>query len=493
MTYSGPFTAIFRQQLETEWREKIESLGIILRPNISMKDLLEDPVTTKMWAAASLPNDDLSIENGIIMFGSRRWPLMIDPQNQANKFIKIFGKDSSENGLDVYKMSDSTLLRNLEVAIQYGKWVLIENVGEELDPALEPILLKQVEKGYLRLGDKSIQWSDQFKFLMTSTLPNPHYSPETSVKVTILNFAITPFGLEEQMLNQFVGQEMPELQKKKDAIVTQNAQAAKTLVDIEDSILTGLTKNENIGDILEDDELIIILDESKRTSDDIKVRMAESEITEKEIDRTREVFRPVAFRASVLFFTIIDLAVIDPMYQYSLQWFANLFGAGVDNSPKSNDPPVRIKNLNDYFTLQLYDNVCRSLFEKDKLLFSLILTVQILFGDKKLDRGEWRYFLAGPTGAIDIPANPTDWLGDLEFAETYKQIYGMSQLDSLKGFDKFFMENSKEFQTLFDSNEPQNLPLPGGWSDKLDYFQEMIVLKSIRPDKIALAVQNFVI
>ena len=227
--------------------------------------------------------------------------------------------------------------------------------------------------------------------------------------------------------------------------MTQNAQAAKTLVDIEDSILNGLTKNENIADILEDDELIIILDESKRTSDDIKVRMAESEITEKEIDRTRELFRPVAFRASVLFFTIIDLAVIDPMYQYSLQWFANLFGSSVNNSPKSNDPPVRIKNLNDYFTLSLYENVCRSLFEKDKLLFSLILTVQILFGDKKMDRTEWRYFLSGPTGAIDIPANPTDWLGDLEFAETYKQLYCMSQLDSLKGFDKFFMENSKEF------------------------------------------------
>jgi dynein heavy chain len=79
MSYAGPFTAIFRQQLETEWRDKIESLGVILRPGISMKDLLEDPVTTKMWAAASLPNDDLSIENGIIMFGSRRWPLMIDP------------------------------------------------------------------------------------------------------------------------------------------------------------------------------------------------------------------------------------------------------------------------------------------------------------------------------------------------------------------------------------------------------------------------------
>ena len=59
--------------------------------------------------------------------------------------------------MDVFKMSDPQLLRNLELGIQYGKWVLIENVGEELDPALEPILLKQVDKsGQLRLGEKSI-------------------------------------------------------------------------------------------------------------------------------------------------------------------------------------------------------------------------------------------------------------------------------------------------------------------------------------------------
>jgi len=149
---------------------------------------------------------------------------------------------------------------------------------------------------------------------MTTTLPNPHYSPETSVKVTILNFAITPFGLEEQMLNQFVGQEMPELQKKKDTIVQQNAQAAKSLVEAEDAILTGLTKNEEIAKILEDDELIVVLDESKRTSDEIKARMKESEETERDIDTTRELYRPVAYRASLLFFAIVDLASIDPMY-----------------------------------------------------------------------------------------------------------------------------------------------------------------------------------
>lgn len=71
-----------------------------------MKQLLEDPVKIKIWTAATLPNDNLSIENAIIMFKSRRWPLMIDPQNQANKFIKNLGKDESESALDVFKMSD---------------------------------------------------------------------------------------------------------------------------------------------------------------------------------------------------------------------------------------------------------------------------------------------------------------------------------------------------------------------------------------------------
>jgi len=81
VAYSGPFTALFRQELEEEWRQGINARGVAVMEGISMKKIMEDPVTTKLWTAASLPNDDLSIENGIIMFGSRRWPLMIDPQN----------------------------------------------------------------------------------------------------------------------------------------------------------------------------------------------------------------------------------------------------------------------------------------------------------------------------------------------------------------------------------------------------------------------------
>ena len=285
-----------------------------------------------MWGVAGLPSDNLSVENGIIMFGSRRWPLMIDPQTQANKFIKKLGSVTEGIQLDVFKLSESNLIRVLELAIQFGRWVLLENIGEEIDPALEPILLQQkVKQGnswMIKLGERSIQYNDNFKFFMTTTIPNPHYSPETSVKVTILNFSITPVGLEEQMLNLLVLLEMPELQEKKTQIVEDNARFAAILYDLEDKILAALSEK-TVAQLLDTDDLIDLLADSQKTSTEIATRQAESKITEKEIDVKREAFRPVAFRSQLLFFGIIDLNIIDPMYQYSLQWFQNLFKSSV--------------------------------------------------------------------------------------------------------------------------------------------------------------------
>lgn len=70
-------------------------------------------------------------------------PLMIDPQGQANKWIK---NSEKENQLSVIKLSDSDYMRTLENCIQFGTPLLLENVGEELDPSLEPLLLRQTFK-----------------------------------------------------------------------------------------------------------------------------------------------------------------------------------------------------------------------------------------------------------------------------------------------------------------------------------------------------------
>ena len=119
------------------------------------------------------------------------------------------------------------------------------------------------------------------------------------------------------MLNLLVLQELPELQEKKNQIVEDNAKSAKILYNIEDTLLAELS-GKTVAALLENDDLIEKLAESKTTSTEIAKNQAESKITEKEIDFTRESFRSVAFRAQLLFFCIVDLNIIDPMYQYSL-------------------------------------------------------------------------------------------------------------------------------------------------------------------------------
>ena len=68
--------------------------------------------------------------------------------------------------------------------------VLLENIAEELDPILEPLLLKQTFKQggslCIKLGDSTIEYSNDFRFYMTTKLRNPHYLPETAVKVSHL-------------------------------------------------------------------------------------------------------------------------------------------------------------------------------------------------------------------------------------------------------------------------------------------------------------------
>lgn len=79
------------------------------------------------------------------------------------------------------------------------------------------------------------------------------------------------------------------------------------------------------GNILEDETAIKILSSSKVLSEEISAKQEIAVQTEKDIDETRNGYRPVAIHSSILFFCISDLANIEPMYQYSLTWFINLY------------------------------------------------------------------------------------------------------------------------------------------------------------------------
>lgn len=160
-----------------------------------------------------LPTDNVSCENGILVTKAERWGLCIDPQEQANKWIRNMLKNDN---LILTKFGTKNFLRNLQTGVANGNPVLIEDLDEYIDPSIDPVLLKQqydVEGGFkeIKLGDK-FNYDEEFKLFMTTKRPNPHYPPETCIKVTLINFTVTFAGLEEQLLGDVVVKERPDIE-----------------------------------------------------------------------------------------------------------------------------------------------------------------------------------------------------------------------------------------------------------------------------------------
>uniref|UniRef100_A0A8C3KFB9 Dynein axonemal heavy chain 3 n=1 Tax=Calidris pygmaea TaxID=425635 RepID=A0A8C3KFB9_9CHAR len=487
VAYLGAFTVDYRLKCQKQWQVLCNEKNIPCSSDFSLSNTLGDPVKIRAWQIAGLPIDSFSIDNGIIVSNSRRWALMIDPQRQANKWVKNMEKN---NKLSVIKLSDTHYVRTLENAIQLGTPVLLENIGEELDAFIEPILLKLTFKQqgveYMKLGENVIEYSKDFRFYMTTRLRNPHYLPEVAVKVCLLNFMITPLGLQDQLLGIVAAEEKPELEEKKNKLIIESAANKKQLKEIEDKILEILSHSE--GNILEDETAINILSSSKELSEEISEKQKIASVTEMQIDSTRMGYKPVAVHSAVVFFCISDLENIEPMYQYSLIWFINLYVQSIAKSKKSEDLEERIKNITKHFTISIYNNVCRSLFEKDKLLFSFLLTVGIMKGKDQIDDDVWRFLLTGGV-ALDNPhPNPApDWLSDKSWAELVRA----SSLTNLHGLMEHVKENFSKWKVIYDSVRPHEEAFPDAWNTLMG-LDRMVILRCLRPDKIIPAVQEFI-
>ncbi|KAK9514800.1 hypothetical protein VZT92_025488 [Zoarces viviparus] len=488
IAYLGAFTAGFRQDCTKSWTKLCQSKNIPSADDFSLSKTLGDPIKIRAWNIAGLPSDSFSIDNGVIVSNSRRWPLMIDPQGQANKWVKNSEKD---NNLNIIKLTDGDYMRTLENCVQFGTPLLLENVGEELDPSLEPLLIKQTFKqggvDCIKLGENVIEFSCDFRFYITTKLRNPHYLPELATKVSLLNFMITPEGLEDQLLGIVVAKERPELEEERNALILQSADNKRQLKEIEDNILGTLQSSQ--GNILEDESAIEILDSAKIMSNEISKKQQIAEKTEIKIIESREGYRAIAKHSSILFFGIADLTNIDPMYQYSLSWFVNLYVNSIQDGQKTKILERRLQILIDHFNYNLYCNVCRSLFERDKLLFSFALCCNLLLAKKEIEYSDLTFFLTGGVGLQSTVDNPDPtWLQGKSWDETCRA----SELPGLQGIKEAFMKNPEGFRSIYDSKEPSTTPLPAPWCEKLNDLQKMIIVRCLRPDKIVPAVTKFV-
>ncbi|XP_074141707.1 dynein axonemal heavy chain 6 isoform X2 [Sminthopsis crassicaudata] len=505
VAYYGAFTALYRQLLIDCWIEQCVLLEIPISDDFSLINILGDSYEIRQWNTDGLPRDLVSTENGILVTRGRRWPLMIDPQDQANRWIR---NKEAHNGLKIIKLTDTGFLRTLENSIRLGLPVLLEELKETLDPALEPVLLKQtfVSGGrmLIRLGDSDIDYDRNFKFYMTTKMPNPHYLPEVCIKVTIINFTVTRSGLEDQLLSDVVRLEKPELEEQRNQLIVSINTDKNQLKAIEDKILKMLFTSE--GNILDNEELISTLQDSKITSGAIKTRLQEAESTEKMINAAREKYRPVATQGSVMYFVIASLSEIDPMYQYSLKYFKQLFNTTIETSERNDNLQQRLTILLDQTLFTAYVNVSRGLFEQHKLIYSFMLCVDIMRQKEELTEDEWNFFLRGSAGLEkERPAKPeVPWLLDVIWFACFdlEELFPAFQGISFQILISPIAIKLGNFQTYINptSWEGYAQEIPGQesadsnyWNAKLTMFQKLILIKCFKEEKVVFAITEFVI
>jgi len=218
VSYIGGFNAHFRRQLWfEEWSPDIASREIPMTESIDPLSVLSNDATSAEWMNNGLPADRKSIENGAITMSSSRWPLLIDPQLQGIKWLRSGAECAEDTELVVVRMSQSNWMREILTAVPAGNTVIIENLSEDIDAALDPLLSRAyVRSGkslLLRMGGEEVEVDPRFQLYLQTKLSNPHFKPELQAQCTLVNFIVTQKGLEEQLLAHVVGKEQPVLEK----------------------------------------------------------------------------------------------------------------------------------------------------------------------------------------------------------------------------------------------------------------------------------------
>ncbi|XP_035398354.1 cytoplasmic dynein 2 heavy chain 1 [Cygnus atratus] len=442
-----------------------------------------------VWKSEGLPSDDLSIENALVILQSKVCPFLIDPSFRATEWLKTHLKESR---LEVVNQQDTNFLTALELAVRFGKTLIIQEM-DGVEPVLYPLLRKdlvvQGPRYVIQIGEKIIDYNEEFRLFLSTRNPNPFIPPDASSIVTEVNFTTTGSGLRGQLLALTIQHEKPDLEEQKTKLLQQEEDKKIQLAKLEESLLETLATSQ--GNILENKDLIESLNQTKASSALIQESLAESHRLQSSLDQERDAYLPLAESASKMYFIISDLSKINNMYHFSLAAFLRLFQRALQSEQDSSNTEERIKLLIDALKHTVYEYVCRCLFKADQLMFALHFVRGM--HPELFQENEWETFTGVIVGDTvrksDSQRSARDQIPS--WIEQERAWAVASLKISLPGLYQTLCLEDEGLWHTFSQSSVCEQEFPSTVVKRISLFQQVLAVQAVRPDRLQSAMALF--
>ncbi|XP_072546992.1 cytoplasmic dynein 2 heavy chain 1 isoform X2 [Salminus brasiliensis] len=449
-----------------------------------------------IWKSEGLPSDDLSMENALVILQitalktrSVACPFLIDPSSRATEWLRTHLK---EHRLEVINQQDSSFMTVLELAVRFGKTLIIQEV-DGVEPVLYPLLrqdlIAQGPRYVVQIGDKVIDYNEDFRLFLATRNPSPFIPPDAASVITEVNFTTTRAGLRGQLLALTIQHEKPELESEKTKLLQQEEEKKIQLALLEESLLETLATAQ--GNVLENKELIQSLNQTKASSALIHDSLSESHRLQTALDQERDAYLPLAERASMMYFVITDLCRINNMYRFSLASFLRIFHRALQTKQESDSTEVRIAALEASLKSMVYEYVCRSLFKADQLMFALHFVKGM--HPELFQENEWDAF----TGLIvgDMVRKADSQKPSQEQVPSWIDQERLTAVALLKTtFPALYQSlclSDSDLWLSFSRSSTCEQEIPPSIAKKLSLFQQVLVVQALRPDRLQSAMAAF--
>ena len=481
IAYSGFFDQQFRKSMVDDWLGQLALSGISYKTHNAMTEYLSSADERLTWQEHGLPVDELCSENAIILKRFNRYPLIIDPSGRVTEFLQ---NEHQDRRLTVTSFLDDNFVKQLESSLRFGNPLLIQD-AEHLDPILNHILNKEYQKTggrvLIQLGKQEIDFSSAFKLYLSTRDPSATFSPDIASRTTLVNFTVTRSSLQTQSLNEVLKSERPDIDQRRNNLVKMQGEFTTHLRGLEKRLLRAL--NESRGNILDDDVVIETLETLKKEAAEISQKMTETEGVMNDVEKISEQYAAIAFACSAVFAVLEQLHYLNHFYQFSLQYFADIFASVLHNNP--NLEPLKDYTargemiLRDIF-VKSYQRVSSTLLQKDRATFALLLVNASPFIVKKDILG---LVLDKRVSGNDVSNNSDEQSRVMEQAALLPGLKEHLALVSTEELDRFCTEELAEQFVLTTT---------GGKSLLEVQILSLLMVKLFRLDRFVPAAENFV-